>query len=192
MRRADLRRSELSAVSLLCRQEFRSIYDLAHLDVRRLSLPVSVVFDSFDSYFRKTGARGEELPAALPDGMTVRYEGTYLVLYRENAPEKRLAFTLAHELGHILLAHAGDAPAVEEREANAFAASLLCPAAAVRYLSHRDGQDMTPEQLTAIFPLSHKAAEHRLSDLARRSVRPLTDEEITLLLHLFGKIPPKA
>ncbi len=186
MRRADLRRSELAAVSLLSRQAFRSIYDLAHLDVRRLSLPIAVTFDSFASYCEKTKTAREALPPSLPDGMTVRYGGQYLVLYRE-APARRLAFTLAHELGHILLGHAGESPTAEEREANAFAASLLCPAAAVGYLVHRRERLLTAEELTAIFPLSHEAAECRLSELAHRTPRPPTDEEITLLLHLFGK-----
>ena len=55
-RRAELRRSELCAVDLLCRQGFSSIYDYLSLSVTRLILPVSALFDSFSSFCEKTGA----------------------------------------------------------------------------------------------------------------------------------------
>ncbi len=188
MKRAALRRSELCAISLLCRQELSSIYAMANLRIPRLSLPVIVEFDTFLGFCTRTGLPRESLPEALPDGMTVRYDGKYLILYREEQSERRLTFTLAHELGHVLLGHMGEEPVKEEREANAFAASLLCPAAAVQYLAHRDGALPTPDALTAIFPISREAAVCRLRDLRTRPRHPPTDEEITLLLQLFGRI----
>jgi Zn-dependent peptidase ImmA (M78 family) len=120
----------------------------------------------------------------------VRRGGTYLVLYDETVEsDRRRAFTLAHELGHILLAHGGgeDAP-VEEREANAFAAALLAPEAAVRYLSHRDGCQIDEGLLTSSFFLSREAARNRVRDLEKRAKRSLAAIEITLLLQLFGKL----
>ncbi len=191
MRRAALRQSELCAIELLCKQNFESIFDLTHLSVERLVLPVSAVFDSFSSYCEKTGAPKSCLCGAGTDGLTVRRDGQYIILYNDQVGnERRRAFTLAHEVGHILLSHAGERPEVEEREANAFAASLLCPAIAARYLAHRDGSPLTAELLCANFFLSAEAAKTRLRDL-RRPAPPPADTEIALLLSLFGKMPER-
>lgn len=191
MRRAALRQSELRAVELLCRQGFSSIFDLAHPSVSRFCLPVTVHFDSFGGFCQRTGADLAALtPHAGADGMTIRHGGHYLVLYDERIEnERRRAFTLAHEVGHILLAHdGGEQAAVEEREANAFAASLLAPEVAVRYLAHREGCEISEPWLGTSFFLSQEAARHRVRDLLRRERRQPAACEITLLLQLFGKL----
>ena len=51
----------------------------------------------------------------------------YAVSYRANGNPARMNFTLAHELGHIVLQHMASS-AAEEREADHFASCLLCPA----------------------------------------------------------------
>lgn len=188
MKRAAIRRSELCAAELLAEQAFASIYDLAALSVPRLCLPVDVTFESFAGFCARTGVT---IPSPTPEGMTVRHGGRYVVLYNDRTEnDRRLAFTLAHELGHIMLGHAGEHEESEEREANAFAAALLAPAVVFYYFSFRDGAPPTAEQMTVIFPLSREAAENRRRDLLRRRQSPPTDAEITLLLHLFGKIAP--
>ncbi|MBQ8350472.1 MAG: ImmA/IrrE family metallo-endopeptidase [Clostridia bacterium] len=176
---------------MLCEQGFTSIFDLARPTISRFHLPVVVHFDSFGSFCERTGAdRTVFAPHAGAEGVTIRHNGAYLVLYDERVEsERRRTFTLAHEVGHILLAHeGGENTAVEEREANAFAASLLAPEAAVRYLSHRDGCAITEEWLSSVFFLSREAACHRIRDLARKTPRPAATAEITLLLQLFGKL----
>lgn len=188
MRRAELRRSELCAVDLLCKQGFSSIYDYQHLSVTRLSLPITAVFDCFASFCEKTGAERDGFGVGA-DALTVRHNGQYVILYNEYIDnERRRAFTLAHEVGHILLSHSGEDAEAEEREANAFAASLLCPEVLFRYLEHRDGV-FDEKRMEDCFFLSHEAAACRLRDLRRRAPRRPADSEITLLLCLFGKIP---
>lgn len=188
MKRASVRHSELCAVELLSAQAFSSIYDLAALSIPRLTLPVEVTFEGFSSFTRKTGV---PLPDPTPEGMTLRHAGRYFVLYNDRAEnERRLCFTLAHELGHIMLGHAGEDEVREEREANAFAASLLSPAIVFHYLTYRDGHVPSAEEMTAVFPLSREAAENRLRDLCRKKPARPADCEIALLLHLFGKLPP--
>lgn len=191
MRPAALRLSELRAVELLCAQEMTSIFELAHPALTRFRLPVTVCFESFGSFCQKTGADRAVFPRhSGADGLTVRHNGTYLVLYDEQVDsERRRAFTLAHEIGHILLAHEGGADHIaEEKEANAFAASLLAPEAAVRYLSHRDACPIDEPLLTSAFFLSHEAAKNRIATLARSRQHRLAACEITLLFQLFGKI----
>lgn len=52
----------------------------------------------------------------------------YVVCYRTGGNPARLNFTLAHELGHIVLHHQDTGPAAEA-EADCFASHLLCPEA---------------------------------------------------------------
>lgn len=192
MTHAALRRAELAATELLGRQSFESLYDLADMDVRRFSLPVEVRFDSFTGFCETTGLAREELSRrGAAEGLSLRHEGMYLVLYDELAAPRRLNFTLAHELGHILLGHIGEEGTHLECEADAFAAALLCPAVAVRYLEHQVGRSLSAEELYATFPISREAARRRVSELAAAPSAPPSDSEITLLLNLFGRFVPK-
>lgn len=190
MKRAARRRSELCAVELLCQQAYASIYDLSLLSPLHLTLPVDLAFESFAGFAKRTGATlPEDLHVA--EGLTIRHGGRYLILYDDRIENKRrLSFTLAHELGHVLLGHTGEDERREEQEANAFAASLLSPAIVYHYLTYRDTHAPTPQEMTAIFPLSYEAAVHRCQDLEGRKMPRPADCEITLLLHLFGKLPP--
>lgn len=188
MKRAALRRSELAAVELLASQSLSSLYDLTNLSLTRLCLPVALDFESFSRFEERTGAT---LAVGGAQGLTVRHEGRYFILYNDRTGcKERRDFTLAHELGHVLLGHAGEDEEREEREANAFAASLLCPAIVFHYLSYRDKRLPTPEEMTVIFPLSHEAAVRRHAELAKQKRSTPADCEITLLLQLFGKLPP--
>ena len=76
----------------------------------------------------------------------------WIIFYNEKAPEARIRFTLAHETGHIALAHhrrlgtdalygRRDSPeyAAAERRADAFAAGLLAPAPAAERLLREHG-----------------------------------------------------
>jgi hypothetical protein len=44
--------------------------------------------------------------------------------------------------------------------------------------------------MTAFFPLSHEAALRRHAELTKEKRRTPADCEITLLLQLFGRLPP--
>lgn len=88
------------------------------------------------------------------DAFTLRQGQRYVVCYREGGNPARQNFTLAHELGHILLRHTED-NAAEEAEANCFAGHLLCPAPVLG--SH------TPESLAAACYVSVVAARNALS-----------------------------
>lgn len=70
------------------------------------------------------------------DAWTYRYEmsdGTvqHIVCYRQGGNPARRRFSLAHELGHIVLRHMGGG-SWEEEEADAFASHLLCPKPVLR------------------------------------------------------------
>jgi Zn-dependent peptidase ImmA (M78 family)/DNA-binding transcriptional regulator YiaG len=84
-----------------------------------------------------------------------------LILLREDASAERLRFTMAHELGHAVL-HDGEATEQQEREADAFAAEFLLPAARLR------SEWPTPAHLEGLLPLKRRWGLS-LSALIRRA-----------------------
>lgn len=188
---ADIRRAELAASELLFAQPKLSFYDLAHLDLRKLVLPINVIFDTVSSYCASAGiARETLLCAGEIEGLTVRIKGGYLILYNERSIERRCAWTLAHELGHIMLDHSrGDS--AEEREADAFAASLLAPLPVLRYLESLRGEPLDIDTVCGNFNISRRAAERRLDEMSCPR-RNLSETEGALMMKLFrgiGGIP---
>jgi Zn-dependent peptidase ImmA (M78 family) len=108
----------------------------------------------------------------------VRFDGVNAAMWlKKSDGRRRKRFTLAHELGHLLLhSDKGDGMfrdstfggTPEEQEANAFAAELLMPADDLRRYGAGFGSDS--ERLADIFDVSTSALNVRLSIL--RGVRP--------------------
>lgn len=125
----------------------------------------------------------------LTDGMTFYAGKTPFILFEERVPSARARFTIAHELGHIILGHVRpgevttvnrepdpeDAP--EERAANQFAARLLAPACVLWGLGVH-----TPEEIMELCRISRQAARFRadrMKELYRRDrflISPLERE----------------
>ncbi|MFF2243300.1 helix-turn-helix domain-containing protein [Arthrobacter sp. NPDC058130] len=84
-----------------------------------------------------------------------------LILLGEHAGAERLRFTIAHELGHAVL-HNGEATEQQEREADAFAAEFLLPAARLR------NEWPNPPHLEDLLPLKRRWGIS-LSALIRRA-----------------------
>lgn len=113
------------------------------------------------------------------DGMTFYAKKTPVILFDEEKLPQRIKFTIAHEVGHIILGHVepgnctianreprpGDAP--EEQTANQFAARLLAPACVLWGLNVH-----TPEEIMQLCRISRQAAEFRalrMDELYRRN-----------------------
>ena len=112
------------------------------------------------------------------DGITFYTEETPIILFDEKVLPARAKFTVAHELGHIILGHvkpgevtvanrepsSKDAP--EEQAANQFAARLLAPACVLWGLGiHK------PEEIMELCHISRQAAQFRamrMEELYRR------------------------
>ncbi len=121
------------------------------------------------------------------DGFSVVVEGQWYILYNsEIRPKGRLRFTIAHELGHVLLGHnlrnqgsvfgriqitpknidEMDPQQIIEFEANIFASRLLAPACVLHELHILDAK-----RIADLCGLSHSAAVYRarrLQELERR------------------------
>lgn len=99
-------------------------------------------------------------------------QGKWTIIYEDSDPKGRIRFTLAHELGHILLGHelvAGfghyrkinTGRPVCEQQADEFAARLLAPACVLWAL-----EATTTEKIAAVCGISRTAAEYRAKRMA--------------------------
>lgn len=113
------------------------------------------------------------------DGMTFYVQNTPVVLYDEKKSPQRAKFTVAHEVGHIIMGHVkpgrftvsnrepqpGDAP--EEQAANQFAARLLAPACVLWGMGVHSA-----DEIMELCRISKPAAEfraQRMAELYRRN-----------------------
>jgi hypothetical protein len=96
----------------------------------------------------------------------------WMVYYNPDKPEVRRRFTIAHEVGHVVLHGVPHAAAARggggrfrarEREVERFAAELLMPASFVRAAVTRYGA--AADRLAALFRVSRRAMEIRLEEL---------------------------
>ena len=100
------------------------------------------------------------------DGFTAKQNGKYFVFYNDMCNPGRCRFTIAHELGHILLGHVprnglvnrepslNDDPI--EQAANMFAARLLAPACVLYGCRVR-----THEEISTLCNISLQSARYR-------------------------------
>lgn len=103
------------------------------------------------------------------DGITIYYKGNIVILYNDSCSLCRYRFTIAHEIGHIILGHLdkgqlhsinkeptfNDEPI--ETEANIFASRLLAPACILWKL-----QLKTVEEIAITCKISKQSAFFRL------------------------------
>lgn len=105
------------------------------------------------------------------------HKGSYAIVYDENAYRRRIPYTIAHEIGHIVLKHLEDFEQtrlsrggltdaeywVLEREAELFAAELLMPLPILRALGAVD-----QDEIMKVCNVSRRTAGIRSKELTRR------------------------
>lgn len=130
-------------------------------------LPVKVV-----RLCRQMGIRVNYFtPETDSDGFSTIVDGQAQIFVSDRCSRERQRFTVAHELGHILLGHVGEYELVNrepsrgdnpiEQAANVFASRLLAPACVLWALDAR-----TPEQIAALCQISHQSAAFRAERMA--------------------------
>lgn len=179
------------ALRLLLRQRLYG----PRIDVRSLKYEHDIVFDSIQNFCEKSRATlaDMEISGQIPDGYTVRRisggKTVYVVLYDaavKSAGRKR--FTLAHEIGHIMLGHESGGSR-QEAEADRFAAQLLLPRIFAWEIFARSGFSISARELAAIFGVSKPAAENRLGSLKKENPPAFEPDEIKLLDKFGGLLP---
>ena len=122
-------------------------------------------------------AEGQTFRAQTEDG---RHEMLF-ILYRESGHPGRARHTVAHELGHVVLGHAGESPA-NDAQAEAFAAALLCPPGLPALLRKELGPALTADALAALCGISREAARLALHGEDTPAVLPSAEEAARRLL----------
>lgn len=95
-------------------------------------------------------------------GFTAKHKNDYIIYYNEQKDTTTIRFTLAHELGHIILGHTRDGYA-ENQEANCFARNLLCPIPAIIEMSLQTENEYI-DAFNISEPMAYYAMKHRSSD----------------------------
>lgn len=180
-------RAERFATNLLLCQNRHSLCP----EIEAFDFGARIYFDSIQRYCALTGMRLAEIAAAGRDGVVLRREvsgqAVYIILLNDAVQHTgRRRFTMAHEVGHILLGHEQDGPE-EEREADVFAAQLLLPRILVEQLVLLWGNTLTAAELAELFGTSRQAACRRLRTLST-PVR-YTESDYTLLQRYTGLLP---
>ena len=94
-------------------------------------------------------------------GFTIEMQGKFIIFYDDLISEGSQNFTLAHEIGHIVLKHyLQEVPASMEKEANMFAARLLMPMCVLH-----ECKVETPEDIQNLCSVSNTAARYRFERL---------------------------
>lgn len=172
MTEPDFTRAEKTATRLLTHQRPYSLVT----DVRKLRYNKMILFDSMQHY---AAVSHQKMDENVGEGCTLVYKNCSLILYdaRQSNP-RRLNFTLAHEVGHVCLEHQNDS-AVEEIEANIFAAQLLMPEIVVLHLM-KSGYN-TIQSVKDAFYVSSEAARIKLCTIYRKGSFFWGPDEMKLL-----------
>lgn len=181
-RRKEKRRQiEEEALGILLMQDVKGELGLYFLDCRNLVTRGIATIDSMSSYERRVGT----VFPFRTDGMTVKQGELNMIFYDDRIESReRINWTIAHELGHIILAHANNSDE-NQRQADEFAASLLIPEAVLRFLDCQSGSPITPEEMTKHFPASLRACERRRAEVSDYSSYVQTDNEAELIRRLY-------
>ena len=115
---------------------------------------------------------------AKTDGFCTVTANHIYIFFDSALPVGRQRFTVAHEIGHLVLGHVGPGMATvenreptgsereEERQANQFAARLLAPACVLHELGV-----LTPEAIRKTCGISHQAAQFRAERMRELETR---------------------
>lgn len=170
------------AVKLLLLQELKGEYALSFLNLRHINTGGIATVDSISSYENRLGIT---LPSRA-DGMTLQLGGINMILYDDKiGSQGRINWTIAHELGHIILNHT-EQSSLNEREADIFASSLLMPKAVIAYLTKTKKRPLKLDDMQSYFSASNAAAERRMKEITDFSFT-FTDDENELIKRLFNQ-----
>lgn len=103
------------------------------------------------------------------DGFTLGINGRCIIFYNDSCSKQRNRFTIAHELGHILLGHVPQKGVYLatfskgsslEQQANVFASRLLAPVCVLKEVGI-----ISVKQIAELCGISETAAQYRLNRL---------------------------
>lgn len=148
------------------------------VDVREICRHLGCKLYSYDAGWKIISAFKLNEQVEKSDGFTVLYRDVPYIFYSGSTPEARQRFTIAHEIGHIVLGHVGEGKytimnrepslrdSADETQANQFAARILAPACVLNALDAVEA-----EQISSLCGISHQAAEFRAERMKQLRAR---------------------
>lgn len=143
------------------------------LDYNITSLPVDVVklAKQLDIKLVKNSTLTPSRLKPYQYAISVRFNDKWFILYDDKLPTNTVRFTLAHEIGHIVLGHKlvedkyarttfSTTRPSDETEADMFAIRLLAPACVIWALDVK-----SPTELSQLCNISYISAKHRYNRL---------------------------
>ncbi len=162
-----MKKSNLEEIELASRDLLEDIVG----DISSITPPINLakILEKMELYLTLTGFKVSNVSGAFD-------KNTKTIYLSKTDSKKRQAFTIAHELGHIILGHNKNydvlyrtqadnfngSSSEEEKQANYFAASLLMPKELIQNF-WKGNRDI--ELLAAHFGVSRTAAYWRLKEL---------------------------
>ena len=172
------------AVRLLAGQDFSGMFGLYFLNLTRLKIGHRTFITTVEE-FEKTHPG---LSADMGDqctGAAVTVGGKHFIFYDPRRDDG--AFSLLHEVGHILLGHCKDGTGdTEEREAEQFACEFLMPECVIRYLDARNGKALSPEKFGMYFKGGMPMHLARRLEIDRRPPENPDENENEIVRRLFA------
>ena len=124
---------------------------------------------TYQEYAVFSGTNLRDLRSVSEHGYTIRRpDGRSVILYDAAQDPDSIRFTVAHELGHLMLEHKGESE-VNEKEANCFARNLICP------LPYAEALNIAiPIAYFTLFCVSPRMAEvvYHSKDMDRANIPP--------------------
>lgn len=140
------------------------------IDVKIIKIPNNnIKFVSYKDYANSVNIDVNILTnnGEFKDAMIYRKDKNCLILYNNETSNKgRMLWTLAHEMGHLVLNHS-DQNEISEIEANTFASQLLLPQCVLKAL-FLGGKKITIPYLQSRFGLSVSAAKSCLKLVGKK------------------------
>lgn len=140
------------------------------IDVKTIKIPNNnIKFVSYKDYANSVNIDVNILTnnGEFKDAMIYRKDKNCLILYNNETSNKgRMLWTLAHEMGHLVLNHS-DQNEISEIEANTFASQLLLPQCVLKAL-FLSGKKITIPYLQSRFGLSVSAAKSCLKLVGKK------------------------
>lgn len=160
-----------------------AVYKLIiELEVKQL--PISVDYITNELWIKQIRNCDLNTPLLSPNqnGLAVLSKGKFYIIYNEKDDLRERRFTVAHEIGHILLGHLFSNPIsqqekeIREQEADIFATFLLAPVCVIQALKLQ-----TPEEIQSVcntpYQYAQLCSEYITSDLCRFSTQKINDLE---------------
>lgn len=157
----DFSKAQNEATKLLLKQEFDSLY----IDVRNFKFDKNIYIDSIQHYSKIVGENVSNFTCSELSGcLVLKIYNFNIILYDDFETNKeRKHWGIVHEIGHIYLEHTSDG-AIEEIEANFFAAQIVMPEPILRYIvSYKGSFNVT--EIYENFNVSYEAAFKRINTL---------------------------